>query len=59
MDFTTTQATISVLNTIFSRYSFPDKIVSDNGPQFIAEDFKRFLSNNGINPFVAGPIQGV
>ena len=48
MDSTTAQATISVLNTIFSRYGFPDKIVSDNGPQFIAEDFQRFLSKNGI-----------
>ena len=49
MDSTTAQATISVLNTIFSRYGFPDKIVSDNGPQFIAEDFKCFLSNNCLS----------
>ena len=55
MDSTTAQATISVLNTIFSRYGFPDKIVSDNGPQFIAEDFKRFLSKNGIKQKLCPP----
>ena len=43
MDSTTAQATISVLNTISSRCGFPDKIVSDNCPQFIAEDLKCFL----------------
>ena len=35
MDSTTAQATISVLNTIFSRYGFPDKIISDNGPSLL------------------------
>ena len=50
-----TQAKMSVLNTIFSRYGFPDKIVSDNGPQFIAEDFKRFLSNNVIKQKLCPP----
>ena len=39
----------------FSRYGFPDKIVSDNGPQFIAEDFKRFLSTNGIKQKLCPP----
>ena len=53
MDSTTAQATISVLNTIFSRYGFSAKIVIDNGPHFIAEDLKCFLSNNGINPLKA------
>ena len=46
MDSTMAQATISVLNTIFSRYGFPDEIVSDNGPQFIAEDFYQTMVLN-------------
>ena len=46
MDSTTAQATISFLNTIFSRYGFPDKIVI-MVPSLL-QKIKRFLSNNGI-----------
>lgn len=40
----TATATIKVLREIFS----PETIVSDNGPQFISEEFRNFCNNNGI-----------
>lgn len=48
MKSTTTSKTISELRTIFARYGLPKELVSDNGPQFIAEEFKIFLRENGI-----------
>ena len=48
MPITTATATIKVLREIFSRQGLPETIVSDNGPQFISEEFHNFCNNNGI-----------
>ena len=40
--------TTKVLLSLFSRHGLPDKLVSDNGPQFTSEVFKEFMSNCGI-----------
>ena len=40
--------TIEKLRYLFSTFSLPEHIVSDNGPQFISEDFKAYLNNNDI-----------
>ena len=48
MPTTTATATIKVLREIFSRHGLPETIVSDNGPQFISEEFRNFRNNNGI-----------
>ena len=45
---TSTSETIKVLLSLFSRHSLPDKLASDNGPQFTSEEFKEFMSNCGI-----------
>ncbi len=45
---TTAQRTIDALRTLFAAYGFPEEIVSDNGPQFIAADFAQFLERNGV-----------
>ncbi|XP_062541018.1 uncharacterized protein K02A2.6-like [Armigeres subalbatus] len=37
---TTTSATIGILDELFSRYGVPVIVVSDNGPQFAAAEFK-------------------
>lgn len=48
MNTTTTTATIDALYEIFSRLGLPDHIHSDNGPQFVSEEFKNFMKLNGI-----------
>ncbi|GFO14921.1 transposon tf2-9 polyprotein [Plakobranchus ocellatus] len=44
----TSSATINILSTTFARYGIPEQVVSDNGPQFTSEDFRAFMSSNGI-----------
>ena len=48
MKSTTAVATVDVLREIFSRHGLPEMIVSDNGPQFTAQEFKDFCLRNGI-----------
>ena len=48
MSQTSTSQTIHVLRQLFSRYGLPQQIVSDNGPQFISEEFATFMRANGI-----------
>jgi len=45
---TTTTATITILDELFSRYGVPVTIVSDNGRQFVSAEFKSFLQTSGI-----------
>ncbi|XP_032888189.1 uncharacterized protein K02A2.6-like [Amblyraja radiata] len=55
MSSTTSQKTIVTLRTIFARYGLPEQICSDNGPQFVSEDFKKFLKTNGIKHYTSAP----
>ena len=43
MKKTTADATISELCQLFSCYGLPEQLVSDNGPQFVSEEFRSFL----------------
>ena len=52
---TTATNTIKVLREIFSRHGLPEKIVSDNGPQFISAEFSEFCKVNGIKHFRVAP----
>ncbi|XP_055633675.1 uncharacterized protein K02A2.6-like [Toxorhynchites rutilus septentrionalis] len=45
---TTAAATINILDTLFAAYGAPITLVSDNGPQFTAEEFKTFLQRGGV-----------
>jgi transposase InsO family protein len=45
---------IEKLREIFARFGLPNKIVSDNGPQFRSEEFIQFCKNNMIR-FVTSP----
>ena len=42
MPTTTSAAVINKMKSIFSRHGIPEKVLSDNGPQFSAQEFARF-----------------
>ena len=48
MNSTTSKCTIDVLRNMFASFGLPRELVSDNGPQFTAKEFKDFMSGNGI-----------
>ena len=47
--------TIEVLRTLFARYGLPVQVVSDNGPQFISEEFREFLRLNNVKHTLCPP----
>ena len=48
MNSTTSFATILDLRHLFSTHGLLDQIVSDNGSQFVAEEFQAFLKVSGV-----------
>ncbi|XP_064091616.1 uncharacterized protein K02A2.6-like [Macrobrachium nipponense] len=48
MQTTSSVATIKSLMQIFATHGLPERIVTDNGPQFTSQEFKEFLNVNGI-----------
>lgn len=55
MSSTTATATINVLRDIFAHLGLPKTLVSDNGPQFVADEFKTFLRQNGVKHVTSSP----
>lgn len=55
MTQTTATKTVEVLRHLFASYGFPDKLVSDNGPQFVSEEFRHFMQGNGIRHIRCAP----
>ena len=55
MKSTTAEKTRDVLEWMFAHNGFPREVVSDNGPQFIAEVFREFLHNKGIKHTLTAP----
>ena len=55
MTSTTTAKTITVLREIFSRNGLPKELVSDNGPQFVSEEFEKFMAENGVRNVRSAP----
>ena len=52
---TTTRIVIEQLTLIFSHCGFPTTIISDNGPQFVATAFRKWLREKGITHVRASP----
>ncbi|XP_015283489.1 PREDICTED: uncharacterized protein K02A2.6-like, partial [Gekko japonicus] len=55
MKTTTSLAVIHALRHLFATHGLPDVLVSDNGPQFVSEEFKQFLTSNGIRQMTSAP----
>ncbi|XP_061190069.1 uncharacterized protein K02A2.6-like [Saccostrea echinata] len=55
MQTTTSTKTIITLRNIFARNGLPEQLVSDNGPQFVSEEFQKFMKLNGINHIRSAP----
>ena len=50
---TTSGTLITWLDSIFSRYGNPSAVLSDNGPQFVSEEFRNFLRGLDIHHYTA------
>ncbi|XP_033760674.1 uncharacterized protein K02A2.6-like [Pecten maximus] len=55
MRSTTTTLIIELLRNLFARHGIPEQLVSDNGPQFISEEFRQFMKQNGIRHSTSSP----
>ncbi len=51
----TTEAVTKVLNSIFQKFGLPEKILSDNGPCFKSNTFKRFCEQLDIGHLISSP----
>ena len=51
--------TVDILRDKFATFSIPEEIVSDNGPQFTAGEFKLFCASNGIKHTLVPPYNPV
>ena len=52
---TTTKIVIEQLTLVFSRCGFPMTLISDNGPQFVATAFQKWLKDKGITHVRVSP----
>lgn len=55
MSKTDTKSLVNKLKEIFARYGVPNKIVSDNGPQFVAAEYREFCYLSGIKIVTSPP----
>jgi len=52
---TKTKDVIAALDDTFGRFGNPDRVTSDNGPQFRSWEFKNYLDRNGIIQHLTTP----
>ena len=55
MSSTTATKTVEELRKLFTTHGLPEQLVSDNGPQFVAEEFGSFMKNNDIKHIRSTP----
>ena len=55
MSSTTASRTIEELRRLFSAYGLPEQPVSDNGLQFVAQEFDSFMKMNDIKHILTAP----
>ena len=52
---TTSSAIILQMKSIFSEFGIPSKLISDNGPQYASEEFRKFTVEYGIKHQTSSP----
>ena len=55
MQSITSSKTIEKLRIVFATHGLPQKVVTDNGPSFTSEEFRTFMSLNGIVHVTTSP----
>ena len=55
MQSITSANTIEKLHMVFATHGLPRKVVTDNGPSFTSEEFRTFVSKNGITHITTAP----
>ena len=55
MSTTTVTQTIIKLHKLFAAHGLPKQLVSDNGPQFTADEFSTFCKMNGVKHIQCSP----
>ena len=55
MSSTMSTATVQCLREIFARFGLPERIVTDNAPNFVSSEFTYFLKQNGIRHTTSAP----
>ena len=51
----TAAATVTAMRRLFATYGIPETVVSDNGTQFVSEEFANFLFNNNVEHVQTAP----
>ena len=59
MKSATSAATVRYLRQLIAQFGIPETIVSDNGTQFVATEFKEFCQQNGIRHNTNCPVSPV
>ena len=52
---TTSACVIAALKSIFARHGIPEKLISDNGPQYDSDDFREFAAKYQIQHDTSSP----
>ena len=47
--------TIKELHFIYSQHGLPEEVVSDNGPEFISNEFAEVMNRNGVKHTLVDP----
>ena len=55
MSSTAAEATINAFRTVLATHGLPEELVTDNGAQFIAQEFKDSLRSNKIKHILSAP----
>ena len=52
---TTSKTVIEFMKEQFARHGIPEQLISDNGPQYDSEDFRRFAKDYGFQHLTSSP----
>ncbi|KAK3107010.1 hypothetical protein FSP39_004902 [Pinctada imbricata] len=55
LNSTTSKSVIKQMKSVFSRFGIPEKVVSDNGPQYSSSDFTKLSSDYGFMHTTSSP----